>query len=372
MEDYLPFLNLKSTYTEIKDEIDSAVMRVLESGYYLLGRELASFEEEYAHYVGAKHCIGVGSGLDALQLSLKALGIDPGDEVIVPSNTYIATWLAVSNIGAVPIPVEPDERTYNIDPGRIEPAITERTRAILPVHLYGQPAKMDPILKIAKKYGLRILEDAAQAHGAKYKGKMIGAIGDVTAWSFYPTKNLGAFGDSGAITTDSDEIADKLKLLRNYGSCIKYKNEIRGVNSRMEELHAAILRVKLRYLDSWNARRKELSNIYLCKLADSCVALPYVPDWAQTVWHVFVVRCKNRNGLQEHLHAAGVGTLIHYPIPPHLQDAYYDLGMAEGSFPISEAIHREILSLPMGPHLTHDQCAKVASAVLSFCDKREF
>ncbi|MHB9035547.1 MAG: DegT/DnrJ/EryC1/StrS family aminotransferase [Armatimonadota bacterium] len=370
MGEYLPFLDLKSTYTEIKDEIDAAVMRVLDSGYYLLGRELSSFEEEYAEYVGAKHCIGVGNGLDALELTLRALGIQPGEEVIVPSNTYIATWLAVSNIGAVPVPVEPDERTYNLDPARIESAITERTRAILPVHLYGQPADMDPIVAAAKKHGLSILEDAAQAQGAKYKGRMIGAIGDATAWSFYPTKNLGAFGDSGAITTDSDELADKLRLLRNYGSRIKYKNEVRGANSRMEELHAAMLRVKLKYLDSWNSRRNELSKIYLSNLADSGVALPYVPEWADTVWHVFVVRSKKRDELQKHMQEMGVGTLLHYPIPPHLQGAYRDLGMTAGALPISEAIHREILSLPMGPHLTQEQCRKVVSAILSFDGKK--
>jgi dTDP-4-amino-4,6-dideoxygalactose transaminase len=362
----IPFLDLKSTYTEIKDDIDSAMQRVMDSGYYLLGQELKSFEAEYAAYVGAKHCIGVGNGLDALHLSLRALDVKAGDEVIVPSNTYIATWLAVSMVGATPVPVEPDERTYNIDPAKIEAAITKRTRAMLPVHLYGQPADMDPIIEMARKHGLATLEDAAQAHGAKYKGKRVGALGDITAWSFYPTKNLGAFGDAGAVTTDSDELADSLRLLRNYGSRVKYENEIKGVNSRMEELHAAILRVKLRVLDDWNSRRRKLAAIYLAGLQNTDLTLPWVPDWAECVWHIFAVRSADRAALQQHLTALQVGTMIHYPIPPHLSDAYKDAGFGEGAFPISEGIHKQILSLPMNPHMTEDQIHAVISAIRSF------
>jgi dTDP-4-amino-4,6-dideoxygalactose transaminase len=366
MGDSLPFLNLRSTYVEIKDEVDAAIQRVMDSGYYLLGHELNSFETEYAEYVGAKSCIGVGNGLDSLHLALRALGVKAGDEVIVPSNTYIATWLAVSTVGATPVPVEPDGRTYNIDPRKIEAAITKRTRAIMPVHLYGQPADMDPILELARKHSLWVVEDAAQAHGAKYKGRPVGALGDATAWSFYPTKNLGAFGDAGAVTTNNDDLADTIRLLRNYGSRVKYENEIKGFNSRMEELHAAILRVKLKVLDDWNSRRKLLASMYLSGLQDAGVTLPFVPDWAESVWHVFVVRCAKRDALQEHLRASGIGTLIHYPIPPHLSGAYKDADFREGDFPISEAIHREILSLPMNPHLSEDEIQKVITAIRSF------
>ncbi|MGC8862351.1 MAG: DegT/DnrJ/EryC1/StrS family aminotransferase, partial [Armatimonadota bacterium] len=301
----VPFLELRPTYVELKEEIDAAVARVLDSGYYLLGRELEAFEREFAEYCGAKHCVGTGNGLDALQISLRAMGVGPGDEVIVPSNTYIATWLAVSNVGATLVPVEPDERTYNIDPGKIESAITRRTKVILPVHLYGQPADMAAILEIARANGLMVLEDAAQAHGARCRGKRVGAIGDVTAWSFYPTKNLGAFGDAGAITTDNDEIAAAARLIRNYGSGQKYVNQIRGVNSRMEELHAAILRVKLAHLDEWNARRRDLAALYLEELQGTGLVLPYVHSWAEPVWHVFVVRSKQRDRLQHALREAG-------------------------------------------------------------------
>lgn len=370
MGDTVPFLDLKSTYTELKDEIDEAIQRVMDSGYYLLGQELKSFENEYSEYTGAKHCIGVGNGLDALHLSLRALGVKAGDEVIVPSNTYIATWLAVSIVGAVVVPVEPDERTYNIDPARIEAAITERTRVILPVHLYGQSADMGPILGLAEKHGLRVLEDAAQAHGAKYKGNRVGALGDVTAWSFYPTKNLGAFGDAGAVTTDNDELADEIRLLRNYGSRVKYNNEIKGYNSRMEEIHAAMLRIKLKYLDTWNSQREVLANLYLEELQETGIVLPYIEEWAESAWHLFVIRCKKRDALQQHLKASGIGTLIHYPIPPHLSDAYKDMGAGEGSFPISEAIHREVLSIPLSPHLTSGQCQMVVSAIRSFDARR--
>jgi dTDP-4-amino-4,6-dideoxygalactose transaminase len=360
----IPFLDVGATYRELAPEIDAAVARVLASGWFLLGAEIDAFEQEFATYVGANHCVGVANGLDALHLALRAMDIGPGDEVIVPSNTYIATWLAVSYAGATPVPVEPDERTFNLDPSRIEAAITGRTRAILPVHLYGQPADLDPILAIARAHGLRVLDDAAQAQGARYKGQRVGSLADATAWSFYPGKNLGAFGDAGAVTTDDDEIAERLRLLRNYGSRVKYVNEVKGYNSRLDEIQAAVLRTKLPYLDEWNDRRRTIAALYRAGLADADVILPHVPDWAEPVWHLFVVRSPRRDDLQRHLRAAGIGTLIHYPIPPHRQDAYRDLAFGEGAFPISEAIHREVLSLPIGPHLTDADAASVINAIV--------
>ena len=362
----VPFLDVQASYAEIAGELDAATSRVVASGWYLLGEELAAFEREYAAYVGAKHCVGLGNGLDALHLGLRAMGVGPGDEVIVPSNTYIATWLAVTYAGATVVPVEPDPRTYNLDPARITAAITPRTKVILPVHLYGQPADLDPIVALARERGLRVLEDGAQVHGARYKGRPIGAIGDATAWSFYPSKNLGALGDAGAITTDDDAIADRVRVLRNYGSRVKYVNEVQGYNSRLDEIQAAALRVKLRHLDEWNARRGVIAAHYQEELADCALALPYVPAWADPVWHVFVVRAPDRDGLQRHLTAAGIGTVIHYPIPPHLQDAYADLGLGEGSFPLSETIHREVLSLPIGPHMTEAQVGATIDAVRAF------
>jgi dTDP-4-amino-4,6-dideoxygalactose transaminase len=362
----VPFLSLQAATQELRAEIDSAIGRVLDSGYFLLGKELEAFEKEFAEYAGVKHCVGVGNGLEALILSLKALGVGPGDEVLVPSNTYIATWLAVSYVGASPVPVEPDERTYNIDPKKIASAITKNTKGILPVHLYGQPADMDPIRDIAAKHGLWILEDAAQAHGARYKGKRTGGLGDIAGWSFYPGKNLGALGDGGAVTTNSDELADRVRVLRNYGSRIKYLNEVKGVNSRLDEIQAAVLRVKLRHLDNWNERRREIAAQYHEGLKNSGLVLPYVPDWANPAHHLFVVRTDRRDALRQHLEKAGVGVLIHYPIPPHLQSAYKDMGMQRGSLPISERIHEQVLSLPIGPQLTESQAATVIRAILEF------
>jgi dTDP-4-amino-4,6-dideoxygalactose transaminase len=357
---------LQAATRELREEIDEAIARVLDSGYYLLGKELEAFESEFAEYAGAKHCIGVGNGLEALILSLKALGVRAGDEVIVPSNTYIATWLAVSYVGARPVPVEPDERTYNIDPEKIEAAITKHTRGILPVHLYGQPADLGRIQEIAAKHDLWILEDAAQAHGATYKGKRTGGLGNMAGWSFYPGKNLGALGDGGAITTNSDELADRVRVLRNYGSRIKYLNEVKGVNSRLDEIQAAILRVKLRRLDNWNARRRAIAAQYHDGLQHSGLVLPYVPEWANPVHHLFVVRSKRRDALRQHLEKSGIGALIHYPIPPHLQNAYKDMAMQPGSLPISERIHEEVLSLPIGPHLSESQAARVIQAIEEF------
>ena len=359
----VPFLDLKAAYLELQEDIDAAVRRVLDSGWYLLGGEIEAFEKEYAQYVGSKHCIGVANGLDALHLSLLAMGIGEGDEVIVPSNTYIATWLAVTYAGATPVPVEPIEATYNLDPARLGAALTKRTKAIVPVHLYGQSADMDPITEFAKKHGLVVLEDAAQAQGACYKGRRVGGLGDMAGWSFYPGKNLGALGDAGAITTNDDDLAERVRLLRNYGSKVKYVHEVAGFNSRLDEIQAAVLRVKLQHLTAWNKRRAEIASLYSKELANTELVLPFVPDWANPVWHLFVVQSPNRDLLQQKLREAGIHTLIHYPTPPHLQNAYTNLGFAKGSFPISEKIHQHVLSLPMGPQLEHSQVLQVIEAI---------
>jgi dTDP-4-amino-4,6-dideoxygalactose transaminase len=359
----IPFLDLGAPYRELRPEIDAAVARVLASGWFVGGPEVDAFEADYAAYCGATHCVGVANGLDALHLALRAMDVGPGDEVIVPSNTYIATWLAVSQCGATPVPVEPDARTCNIDPALIEAAITPATRVILPVHLYGQPADMDAILAIARQHGLRVLEDGAQAHGARYRGQRLGAHGDAVAWSFYPGKNLGAMGDGGAVTTNDAQLADRLRVLRNYGSRVKYVNEVQGTNSRLDPLQAAILRVKLAHLDDWNARRRAIAARYQQGLASRGLSLPQVPDWAEPVWHLYVVQHPQRDALQQQLQAAGVGTLIHYPIPPHLQQAYAVAGFAQRQFPKAEQMASQCLSLPMGPHLADDQAGAVISAV---------
>ena len=359
----VPFLDVGAATNELRPDIDAAIARVLDSGWYLLGSELEGFEKAFAAYLGVRDCVAVGSGLDALSLGLRAMGVGAGDEVIVPSNTYIATWLAVTQVGATPVPVEPDERTYNIDPGRIEAAVTARTKAILPVHLYGQPADMDAIRDIADRHDLRVLEDAAQAHGATLNGRCAGSLGTAAAWSFYPGKNLGALGDGGAVTTDDPGLAAEVRRLRNYGSRVKYVNEVKGVNSRLDELQAAVLSVKLPHLEEWNRRRASIASRYQAELGDSDLVLPHVLDGATSAWHLFVVRHHNRDSLRASLSAAGVDTLIHYPIPPHLQDAYQELELGPGSFPLSERIHREVLSLPIGPHLSESQVSTVIAAV---------
>ena len=359
----IPFLELRQAYVELKSEIDEAVARVLDSGWYILGPEVESFELEFASYCEADQAVGVADGLDALHLGLLAMGVGPGDEVIVPSNTYIATWLAVSQCGAIPVPVEPVEATYNLDPTLIEAAITPQTKVILPVHLYGQPADMDPILAIARKHSLRVLEDGAQAHGARYKGKRIGGHGDAVAWSFYPGKNLGALGDGGAVTTNDPELSDRIRVLRNYGSRVKYVNEVQGYNSRLDPIQAAVLRVKLKHLDEWNARRAALAAHYLKGLADSGLVLPHVPDWAESAWHLFVVRHPQRDALQQRLTEAGVGSLIHYPIPPHKQQAYAEAGFDVDAFPLASRMATEVLSLPIGPQQTVEQTDAVIAAV---------
>lgn len=365
----VPFLDIQASYQEIAPELDAAVQRVVASGWYLLGAEIEAFEREYAAYLGATYCVGLGNGLEALHLSLLALGVGPGDEVIVPSNTYIATWLAVSYTGATIVPVEPDPATYNLDPNLIEAAITPRTKVILPVHLYGQPADLAPILDIARQQGLRVLDDAAQVHGARYRGERVGAQADITAWSFYPSKNLGALGDAGAITTNDPDLADKVRVLRNYGSRVKYVNEVQGYNSRLDEIQAAALRVKLQHLDEWNERRTAIAARYRAELADTDLVLPGAPEWADPVWHVYVVRSYDRDRLQQALTARGIGTVIHYPTPPHLQPAYRDLGWREGAFPLSEAIHREVISLPIGPQMTDEQVTATIEAVRDFADR---
>ncbi len=363
----VPFLNMKEPYLELREELDAAYWRVMESGWYILGEEVEAFEQEFAAYTGVKHCVGVGNGLEALHLILRAAGIGEGDEVIVPANTYIATWLAVSYAGAMPVPVEPVERTYNIDPERIEAAVTPQTKAIMAVHLYGQPADMDVINDIAARHGLQVFADAAQAHGARYKGRRVGSLCSATGWSFYPGKNLGAFGDAGAVTTHDDQLAERLRILRNYGSQTKYYNEVKGFNSRLDPLQAAFLRVKLPYLDAWNARRAQIARLYLEALsAHSSLILPVVPDWTEPAWHLFVIRHPRRDQLQQYLKEQGIGTLVHYPVPPHLQDAYRELSMPLDTFPISEAIHREVLSLPIGPHLSNDEKTKVIDSICSF------
>ena len=362
----IPFLDLKAPYLELKQELDEAIARVLSSGWFIGGEEVDQFEAEYATYCDAAHTVGVANGLDALHLALRAMDVGPGDEVIVPSNTYIATWLAVSQCGATPVPVEPDARTFNIDRALIESAITPRTKVILPVHLYGQPADMDPILAIARKHGLRVLEDGAQAHGARYKGKRLGAHGDAVAWSFYPGKNLGAMGDGGAVTTNDPLIADRLRVLRNYGSRVKYVNEVQGYNSRLDPLQAAILRVKMAKLDEWNARRSAIAQRYQQALVNCGLTLPHVPDWAEPVWHLYVVQHPQRDALQKALADNGVGSLIHYPIPPHLQQAYSTAGWGLGAFPLVERMADQVLSLPVGPHLLDDQVEKVIEHVAAF------
>ncbi|MDQ3060468.1 MAG: DegT/DnrJ/EryC1/StrS family aminotransferase [Pseudomonadota bacterium] len=362
----IPFLDLKAPYLELKHELDEAIARVVSSGWFIGGAEVEQFEEDYAIYCGATYAVGLANGLDALHLALRAMDVGPGDEVIVPSNTYIATWLAVSQCGATPVPVEPDPRTFNIDPALIEAAITPRTKVILPVHLYGQPADMDPILTIARKHGLRVLEDGAQAHGACYKGRRLGAHGDAVAWSFYPGKNLGAMGDAGAVTTSDTQLADRIRVLRNYGSRVKYVNEVQGYNSRLDPMQAAILRVKLARLDEWNARRCAIALRYQQGLTDCGLILPQVPDGAASVWHLYVVEHPQRDHLLEQMGKAGIGTLIHYPIAPHRQQAYAAAGWVEGDFPLAERMATQVLSLPIGPHLPNDHVSAVIEAVHQF------
>ncbi len=363
----VPILDLKPAYEELRADLDAAYRRVMDSGWLLLGRELEAFEAEYATSVGTSHCIGVANGLEAMQLVLMALGVGPGDEVIVPSHGYIATWLAVTHTGARPVPCEPDPRTYNLDPERISSCLSPRTRVILPIHLYGQTADLERINAIAARHGIFVLEDAAQSHGARCRGKAAGALGHAAGVSFYPSKNLGALADAGAITTSDSALADKLRHLRNYGSKVRYQNEYQGMNSRLSELQAAFLRAKLPHLDAWNARRVNLAERYLRQLAGvGDLILPSVPEWAAPVWHLFVIRTSRRDQLQRHLADQEIGTQIHYPVPPHLSKAYAGAGWRRGDFPLAERMADEVLSLPIGPHVTAEQVDYVCEHVRGF------
>jgi dTDP-4-amino-4,6-dideoxygalactose transaminase len=361
------FLDLKGQYLELKDELDLAYKRVMKNSWFIMGNELDSFEDEFASYCQAKHCVGVGNGLEALHLILLALGVGPGDEVIVPSNTYIASWLAVTYTGAKPVPVEPDGRTFNINHHLIENSISERTKAIMAVHLYGQPADMDAILEVANRHNLKVVEDAAQAHGAFYKNRRVGSLGVAAGFSFYPGKNLGAYGDGGAVVTDQKDLAEKIKSLRNYGSTEKYKNDRVGFNSRLDELQAAFLRVKLKKLDEWNKQRKKIVQLYcdnLEQVAD--ILLPEVPEWADCVWHQFVIRHPDRDKLQLNLLDNGIGSMIHYPIPPHMQKAYSSLWGGKVSLPLTEQLSREVLSLPIWPHMNEESIWNVCKVINAF------
>ena len=352
MQARVPFLNLGAAHEELRAELDRAWARVNARSWYILGPEVEAFEAEFAASVGAKHCVGVGNGLDALHLALLAMDVGPADEVIVPAHTYIATWLAVSQAGARLVPVECHPATFTLDAAQLESAVTPRTKVILPVHLYGQAADLDPIFEIASRRGARVLEDAAQAHGARYRGRPIGSSGDAVAWSFYPTKNLGALGDGGAVTTNDSALADQLRVLRNYGSRTKYVNERRGFNTRLDELQAAMLRAKLPYLEGWNARRRVAADRYAAGLAGTPLTLPTTPTWSTPAWHLYVIRTLERDGVRRALHAAGVETMVHYPIPPFRQRAYVELAAEAGRWPVADRLAGEVLSLPMSPHLT--------------------
>jgi dTDP-4-amino-4,6-dideoxygalactose transaminase len=358
----VPFLDLAALHAEIARDLGEAFQRVVQSGRFILGPELEQFEQEFAAYCEARHCAGTSNGLDALHLILRAAGIGPGDEVLVPSNTFIATWLAVSYAGAAPVPVEPSPDTFNIDPRAAEAAISPRTRALIAVHLYGRPAEMAPLAQIASRHGLLLVEDAAQAHGARCDGRRTGGISDIAAFSFYPAKNIGALGDGGAVVTNDGQLADRVRRLRNYGSARRYHHDDRGFNARLDELQAAVLRVKLRRLDAWNRRRREAANRYIRLLPADRLVLPPADAGCESAWHLFVVRSRERDRLQAALQAKGVETLIHYPIPPHLSGAYREQ-FARARLPVAEALAAEVLSLPMGPTLTGEQVQFVASAV---------
>jgi dTDP-4-amino-4,6-dideoxygalactose transaminase len=364
------FLDVQKINGEYREEILEAVNSVISSGWFILGKAVQEFEERFAAYCGARHCIGVGNGYDALSLILRAyreMGkLSEGDEVVVPANTFIATILAVTDNNLKPVLVEPELHTYNIDPSLIEAKLSGRTKTILPVHLYGQPAAMDPVRKIARKHGLLVIEDAAQSHGATYKGRKTGSLGDAAGFSFYPGKNLGAMGDGGAVTTDDDGLAEVLRALRNFGSEKKYINRYRGVNSRLDEIQAAILSVKLKHLDEDNNRRRKVAESYLASIRNDSVILPFVSPGCQHAWHLFVVRVKNRQAFSAYLEKNGVETVIHYPVAPHKQEAYS--GWSSLSLPITETIHDEVISLPISPVLTENETNRVIEQVNNFRD----
>lgn len=362
-------LNLKKVNIQYTQEFEQAFDQFINSGWYIQGKQCQAFEQEFAAYCGTKYCIGVANGLDALTLIIRAykeLGImQAGDEIIVPANTYIASILAISENGLTPVLVEPDIQTYNINPALIEAKITKKTKAIMAVHLYGQVTAMDEVNAIAKQYNLKVIEDSAQAHGAIYNGKKTGNLGDASGFSFYPSKNLGALGDGGAITTNDDQLAEVVRALGNYGSHKKYENKYQGVNSRLDEIQAALLRVKLRHLDNETEKRRNIANTYLKQITNPLIELPIIAGSENHVWHLFIIRTRNRTALQQYLATVGVQALIHYPIPPHLQVAYQEWGCQQNDFPITEAIHTEVLSLPMDPTLSLSQVEKVISALQS-------
>jgi dTDP-4-amino-4,6-dideoxygalactose transaminase len=367
----VPFLDLAAAQQELRVDLLKSVARTIDSGWFITGQECKLFEQEFADYCGVKHCIGVGNGLDALHLILRACNIGPSDEVIVPSNTYIATWLAASYAGATPVPVEPDITTFNIDPGKVEEKITANTKAVLAVHLYGRPAEMSQLREICARRNLMLFEDAAQAHGSLVTGQKTGALSLAAGFSFYPGKNLGALGDAGAVTTNDDAIADRVRLLRNYGSRKKYYNEFKGFNSRLDEVQASFLRVKLRLLDDWNQRRKKIALKYIANLDGiSEISLPDPGNLDEHTWHLFVVRSNKRDGLSEYLARQGIGTLIHYPVPPHLSEAYADLGMSKGDLKIAEELADTVLSLPIGPHMSEQQVDYVIENIHKFFRKK--
>lgn len=365
----VPFLDFKRLYAELKPELDAAYHEVMHSGLYILGPHLAAFEKEFATYCRAKHCIGVGNGLEAITLILQGWGIGEGDEVICATNSFVATALGVTRAGATPVLVESESKTYNIDPLEAEKAVTKKTKAIALTHLYGQPADMDAIMAVAAKHNLKVLEDSAQAHGAEYKGRRVGSIGDAAAFSFYPTKNIGAFGDAGAITTNDDTLANVVLKLRNYGGKEKYRHEILGTNSRLDELQAAFLSVKMKHIDRWNERRHHIAALYADELKSvSGLALPFVPNWAQPIWHVFAVRVLNgkREALIDHLKAHGIGANIHYPKPIHALACYADLPSARHSFPIADAQAQELLSLPCDSYHSDDEIREICTVIKEF------
>lgn len=368
----IPFVDLKAQYRQLKDEVDPAVLAVMQRGDFVLGGAVTEFEREFAEYCHVEHCVGVDSGYSALELMIRAYDIGPGDEVITAANTFIATTLAISNTGATPVLVDCDPQTYNIDASKIEAAITPRTKAIMPVHLYGQAADMDAIVGIARKHGLLVFEDAAQASGARYKGRRAGSLGDAAAFSFYPGKNLGAYGDGGAVTTNDAAIAEKIRLLRNIGQKVKYYHEVKGYNHRLDTIQAAVLRVKLPYLDGWNASRRRAAATYAEMLAGLPIVAPETADYAEHIFHLFVVRVSGgREALMDRLKGAGIATGLHYPIPIHLQPAYVELGYKRGDFPVTEAYADEILSLPIFPELDDEKVAYVANAIREFMAEHE-
>ncbi|WP_325134299.1 DegT/DnrJ/EryC1/StrS family aminotransferase [Hymenobacter sp.] len=366
----IPFFSSQAMHAAIRPEALAAMARVYDSNWYVLGEEVAQFEQEYSQFSGVAHTVGVGNGLEALTLALRALGIGPGDEVLVPSNTYIATWLAVTHAGATPVPVEPDPATSNLDPAGLAASLSPRTRAILPVHLYGQPCRMTEVMEFAARHGLAVVEDNAQAQGATWAGQLTGSFGAVNATSFYPTKNLGALGDAGALTTHDAALAGQLRRLRSYGAIQKNYHELPGYNSRLDELQAAALRVKLRQLPAWTAQRRQLAAWYSSHLADlPDLQLPAVAAGAAPVWHLYVVHTARRDALRQHLAAQGIETLVHYPVPPHLQPAYAAMRLPPGALPVAEKLAATCLSLPLWPGMTESMVARVAEAVRNFCGR---